>query len=82
VDSSSAGNLRCYGYIRQLSGTIVFTPSFFSCSMAGGCRTNSEPSFASPTQRVLDLTAFRGFTGVTCELPPGGSIRLIEEIFQ
>jgi hypothetical protein len=82
IDSSAAGNFRCYGYIRQLGGTLVFSPSVFSCSVNGGCSTNSEPNFASSTQGSIDLTSFRGFSGVTCELPPGGSIRMIEEIFQ
>ena len=78
VDTSLANNFRCYGYFRKLDGTFATTPSLFSCAMASGCPMNSEPSFASPNQGQLFFTQFRGFSGVTCELPPGGQIRMLE----
>jgi hypothetical protein len=78
LDSSSAANFRCYGYFRKLDGTPAFTPSLFSCAAVGGCTTNVDPSFSSPNQGQLFFTQVRGFSGVTCELPPGGQIRFLE----
>ena len=77
VDSSSAGNFRCYGYKRSSTGAITFSNSKFSCLTAGGCLSNSDPNFASNGLQFLELGDGGGWQGVTCELPPGGSIRFL-----
>jgi hypothetical protein len=77
VDNVASGNLRCYAYQRRADGSLVVGFSRFSCSTAGGCDSNSDPGFASNTQRNLDFNGGLYPTGATCEVPPGVTVRFL-----
>jgi hypothetical protein len=81
VDTSPAANFRCYGYSYLPDGTTFFGASRFSCITPGGCIENDDPSFASTEQNYLEFPEKACFQGVTCELPPGGTIRFIRRVF-
>jgi hypothetical protein len=78
-DHNTNAALRCYGYQPSTNAqSRSHSNSRFSCAATDGCSSNSDPGFSSNTVKTLMISG--SWMGVTCEVPPGVSIRLLSNI--
>jgi len=71
-DTSSAANLYCYAYTRIPGSGVTYSDPRYSCGTAGGCATDSDPSYSSTGTVYFDFSG-TNWDGAVCTIGKASS---------